>query len=231
MNNEEEYNYIATDVGFYNEIIGYTSVVNYEDEFNDLCEDIKIDLKNEVDFLFNYFTNPPVTNSSIFLENNKQICNLNFDIDMYIYEVSSSICRIGVQMFLHDNSTYQLQHFAYMAPINIKNVILYHQEEMLKEYFYNALTLTHIFCRKFQYHPMLTYMYHRDDIPAMGEIKLRRTRLFGDDEIVCSVCFEQTIVKTVCNHYLCHGCYSRLKIKSCPLCRASLENQILFYIE
>lgn len=227
---DDEYDFIKADIGFFNEIIGYNSVVDYKKEFDNLTEQIKIDLQREVGFLYDYFTEDPVTSSSsIILDtNNKQICNIVFDIDLYIYETSPTIYRIGVQIFLRDNSSYQLQHIAYMAPINLKNLVIFNQVKIFKQYLFNILFHTHIFCQKFMYHPMLIYMYHEDDIMTMGDIKFRRSRLFGDDETICSVCLEQTIAKTHCNHYLCHGCFSRLKIKICPLCRVTLENQYLF---
>lgn len=225
-----EYDYIKADVGFYNEIIGYSSVVNYELEYQNLSEQTRLDLKREVGFLYRYFTEDPITtSSSIILDtNNKQICNLLFDIDLYIYETSPIIHRIGMQIYLRENASYQLQHLAYLAPINLKNLIIYNQVKLFKQYLYNILFHIHIFCRKFVYHPMLAYMYHEDDIMTMGDIKFRRSRLFGDDECVCSVCLDQTIMKTPCNHYLCHSCFSRLKVKVCPLCRVVLENQYLF---
>jgi hypothetical protein len=227
---DDEYEFMKADVGFYNEIIGYKSVVDYNDEFQNLNEQTKIDLQREVVFLYNYFTNDSITtNSSIILDtNNRQICNLLFDIDLYIYETSPTTHRIGVQIFLRDNTSYQLQHLAYIAPINLKNIVLFNQIHIFKQYLYNILFYIHIFCQKFTYHPMLIYMYHQDDILIMGNIKFRRSRLFGDDDSICSVCLEQTVSKTPCNHDLCHSCFSRLKIKLCPLCRVVLENQYLF---
>jgi hypothetical protein len=227
---DDEYDYIKADVAFYNEIVGYKSVVDYEYEFQNLSEQTKIDLKKEASFLYDYFTNDPITSSSsIILDtNNKQICNLLFDIDLYIYETSPVTHRMGIQIFLRDNSSYQLQHIAFLAPLNIKNLVVFNQVRLFKQYLYNILFYGHIFCQKFMYHPMLIYMYHKDDILIMGDIKFRRSRLFGDDDSVCSVCLEQTITKTCCNHHLCHSCFSRLKIKICPLCRVVLENQYLF---
>jgi hypothetical protein len=36
----------------------------------------------------------------------------------------------------------------------------------------------------------------------------------------CSICYEDTKVKTLCNHYCCHKCME--KIKLCPICRRDL---------
>jgi hypothetical protein len=36
----------------------------------------------------------------------------------------------------------------------------------------------------------------------------------------CSICFEDTKVKTICNHYCCHKCMEKIKI--CPICRRDL---------
>lgn len=38
----------------------------------------------------------------------------------------------------------------------------------------------------------------------------------------CCVCLELTNVKTICNHYLCDECHSKLKTFTCPLCRKNL---------
>jgi hypothetical protein len=36
----------------------------------------------------------------------------------------------------------------------------------------------------------------------------------------CSICFEDTNVKTPCRHYCCHKCMEKIKI--CPICRSDL---------
>jgi len=48
--------------------------------------------------------------------------------------------------------------------------------------------------------------------------------LIGDK---CSVCHEQTLTKTLCNHHLCIRCYSKISLTNgieskCPLCRAHI---------
>ena len=228
MSDEEEYKFIKSNHIFYNEIIGYVSVVDYEDEFNNLSDETLCDLKNEVEFYSSYLTENMNTTSIAIDINNKKISNLNFDIDMYLYETSMTHSRIGVQFFLRENSS-ALQHLSYIAPYNMKNFSTNLEElKLFKKYLFNVLFLTYIFCQKFRYHPMLKFMYHRDDIDRMAEIKLRRCRLFCDEDSECSVCYENTIITTSCNHSLCHTCFSNLKIKVCPLCRAVLENYVLF---
>jgi hypothetical protein len=104
MSADDEFEFIKADVGFYNEIVGYNSVVDYQKEFNALHEQTKVDLQREVEFLYTYFTEDPITpNSSIILDtNNKQICNLVFDIDLYIYESSPPrivlVCRFSYEI-------------------------------------------------------------------------------------------------------------------------------------
>lgn len=226
---EEEYKFIKNDHIFYNEITGYVSSVDYEYEFDNISDDIRDDLKNEVEFYSNFFIENVNTASFPVDVNNKKISGLNFDIDMYMYEISNTHSRIGVQMFLRDNSS-PLQHLSYFAPYNVKNISTNFLElKIFRNYLYNVLFLTHIFCQKFQYHPMLKFMYHEDDVQKMAEIKLRRCRLFCDNDSECAVCYENTITTTNCNHRLCHVCFSNLKIKVCPLCRVILENNYVVF--
>lgn len=208
---------------FYTEIVGYKSSVDLNREYESVSDQLKDDLKQEVDFYYEYFTSNP--NNSIIVDiNNRKISNLSFDIDLYIYFISSTFSRIGFQVFLKDNSS-PLQHCSYLVPFQVKNL---HQVKIIKEYLYNMLFIIHVFCFKFKYHPMLLYLYHEDDIEIMAEIKLRRNRLFGDISTECCVCMEQTIMSTNCNHNLCHSCYSKLKTKICPLCRSSLDTHYVY---
>jgi hypothetical protein len=46
--------------------------------------------------------------------------------------------------------------------------------------------------------------------------------MFGStylDEGECCVCYEKTLTKTKCNHFLCLECWTRLKTNDCPCCR------------
>lgn len=49
----------------------------------------------------------------------------------------------------------------------------------------------------------------------------------------CIVCFEETDIKTECNHSLCKDCKEKLKTMKCPYCQQELENSyeiiIAFY--
>ena len=36
----------------------------------------------------------------------------------------------------------------------------------------------------------------------------------------CSICWDETTVHTICNHYCCHKCMEKIDI--CPICRKSL---------
>lgn len=218
-----EAKFIKADHEFLHEIAGYTSIVDYNQEFSQLTDDILKDLKEEVDYYFNLFVNGNLP-TAIIDTTNKSISSIHFDIDLYIYEISSTHSRIGFQVFMKETSLI-LQHLSYTAPFN-KAFNLYPQQmDTFKEYLLNCLFYIFIFCRKFRYHPMLTFFHHVDDIKTMADIKLRRHRLFGDEETECSVCFESTITLTTCNHSLCHSCYSKLRVKVCPLCRGTLESQ------
>ena len=224
---EEEiikYEYVNLDIGFYNEIIGYESLVDYKFLFSNINEQTTIDLEREVEFYYNYFMDNPNISSINIDVNNKKVCNLMFDVEMYMYAISPKLSRIGMQIFLKDNAS-PLQHLSYIAHYNTNNChSCPKQKSIFKKYIYNVLFMAHVFCHDFKYHPMLVYMYHKDDIDLLSEIKLRRSRLFGVDS-ECSVCMEDTIMTTNCNHFLCHSCYSKLKNKICPLCRSVLESQ------
>lgn len=43
------------------------------------------------------------------------------------------------------------------------------------------------------------------------------------EENVCSVCLEETVTTTPCEHHLCYDCWSKLEQKCCPLCRGDIE--------
>ena len=220
---ENDHYFLKLNAEFYSEIIGYKSVVDLRKEYKLLSENLKDDLKQEVEFYYDYFSS--TSNSSIIIDvNNRKISNLTFDIDMYIYSISPNYSRIGFQVFLKDNSS-PLQNCSYMVPFYLKNE---KHMQFIKSYLYNILFIIHVFCFKFKYHPMLMYLYHEDDIESMATIKLRRNRLFGDTSTECCVCMEQTVMITSCNHNLCHICYSKLKIKICPLCRSVFETSYVY---
>jgi uncharacterized protein with PIN domain len=43
------------------------------------------------------------------------------------------------------------------------------------------------------------------------------------EENVCSVCLEETVTTTPCEHHLCFECWEKLEQKRCPLCRGEIE--------
>ena len=223
-----EYKFIKSD--YANELVGYKSTVNYGHEFSQLSGDILKDLNEEVDFYFDLLINGNLA-TAVIDTTNKHISNIRFEIDLYIYESSTNCSRIGFQVFMKDTS-YIIQHLSYIAPFNTKNFDLYpRQIDVFKEYIFNCLFYIYIFCRKFKFHPMLNFFYHSDDISYMSDIKLRRHRLFGDEDNECSVCFDSTVMTTTCNHSLCNSCFSKLKAKICPLCRTFLETSFIFTMD
>jgi hypothetical protein len=225
-----EFKFIRADYGFCNEVTGYKSVVDYEREFNNLTSDVLEDLNKEVNFYFDLFIGGNLATTVIDITN-KSISHIHFDVDLYIYEASTNYSRIGFQVFMKDTS-YILQHLSYFAPFNIKNFDTQpSQIDTFKEYIFNCMFYIYIFCKKFKFHPMLNFFYHSDDITSMSDIKLRRNRLFGDEDNDCSVCFESTVTTTQCNHSLCNSCYAKLKVKVCPLCRSTLETNYIFTMD
>ena len=225
-----EFKFIKADYGFCNEVVGYKSIVDYENEFTNTPSEVLEDLNKEVEFYFNYFISHNSATTIIDITN-KNISSIHFDVDLYIYETSSNYSRIGFRVFMKDTS-YILQHLSYFAPFNMKNFDTQPlQIDVFKEYIFNCLFYIYIFCKKFKFHPMLNFFYHADDIHSISDIKLRRHRLFGDEDNDCSVCFDPTVTTTPCNHSLCNSCYSKLKAKVCPLCRAMLETQYVFTMD
>lgn len=220
-----EYRFIKADHGFCDEMLGFTSQVDYAEEFSSLDPTVVTDLKSEVEFYYNLFKDSKLLTACIDITN-KKISDISFDIDLYLYESSSTFTRIGFQVLMRDKHCI-LQHLSYLAPFNIKNFSTQpHQINIFKEYLYNCLFYVYTVCHKFRFHPMLKFFHHKNDISKLAEIKNRRHRLFGDEDNECSVCFETTITTTPCNHSLCHSCYSKLTTKVCPLCRAVLESNL-----
>lgn len=221
-----EYKFHKADHGFCNEVVGFKSKVDYSSEFFLLSPNVINDLKDEVDFYYHLLVDGNLSTAVIDITN-RNISNIKFEIDLYLYESSSNYSRLGFQVFMKDTNTI-LQHLSFTAPFNTNNFEICPQQiDVFKEYLFSCLFYVYIFCNKFRFHPMLVFFYHCDDISKLSDIKSRRYRLFGDEDNECSVCFESTVTTTACNHSLCNSCFAKLRVKVCPLCRAMLETQFI----
>lgn len=49
---------------------------------------------------------------------------------------------------------------------------------------------------------------------------------FGKKMSECSICFENTMCKSKCGHFLCYQCWSKIKIYCCDDCSPSGDNDI-----
>lgn len=211
---------------FMNEIKGYKSQVDYNKLFNDLQDDVKNDLILEMKryiLIFTEFEKENDTyetiNLSFYMDHLKNISDMNIDIEIYftsyIYNDSKHV-KLGFTVFLQNSRENILQ---YMSFYNYDLVT----KNDLKNYIFNLLFYIHIFLRDFTFDSLFNHFYHTDDIIEMKNIRNRNLRLFGNITSECSVCLENCITKTYCNHILCFKCYSKLVKKICPECRAELE--------
>ena len=204
------------DNGYLNELHGYVTTVNYSDVFDNLPEEVKIDLYNETEKYKTVFSNLGTTNisTSIFLDIVRNICEFDVDIELYIKKYNN-FSKMGFNVYIK-NTVYpaNLQSFYY---INF-------DVDKLDNYIYNTLFHIYIFIRHFKYSPLFNFFHHENDIQNMIEIRMRGLRLFGNlDDIDCSVCMEKTVGVTICKHILCQKCFSKLSTKICPMCRHDLE--------
>lgn len=213
---------------FVNELKGFKSKINYEDVFNVLEKDVKTDIFYEMEKYFNIFNDElKLANnisSAVFIEQPlKKISELPIDIEIYAlkhtFDDDVVTGKIGFNIYLIDTEcSVVLQTFQFYD-FDISN------DDIFKNYIYNIIFYIYIVLKNFEYNKLFNNIYHKDDINHMIEAKSRTIRLFGDkDEIDCCVCLENTVSKTICNHNLCHCCYSKLAPKMCPLCRQMFEN-------
>jgi len=201
--------------GYLIELQDYVTTVNYSDIFENIPEEIKIDLYNETEKYKNIFSKLGTNvSTSIFLDIVRNICDFDVDIELYMKKYNN-FSKIGFNVYIK-NTVYpsNLQTFSYVNFDLVK----------LDNYIYNTLFHIYIFIRHFKYSPLFNFFYHENDIQNMIEIRMRGLRLFGNlEDIDCSVCMEKTVGKTICKHILCQKCFSKLTIKICPVCRHDLE--------
>jgi hypothetical protein len=106
----------------------------------------------------------------------------------------------------------------------LSKIININDEDELSNDIYNLLFYSHIIYNQFSYDPLLKYIYHRDEIQSIHDIKLSYINLF-DNISECCVCMEPTNIKTMCKHTICQKCFCNLKPKKCPICRNRLHSE------
>ena len=217
----------------------YKSVVNYEKIFNELSDDIKNNLVTVTEYYYRIIRNDIDSNNLFSILYNissvKQISGLPIKINLYIitnykkYIHEKESVKIGLNICLPVDEYVNSEIFDLLQQIYFLNCDIIN-ENILKNYIYNILFYAHIIIKYFKYHPLLCHLHHEDDIQNIINIKNSFINLFGEFN-TCSVCYENTVTFTICKHYLCQLCYSKLKEKKCPICRKFLLNDDNIYDE
>ena len=211
--------FLNTCSNFLTEFNEFESEVNYSYIFNNLSSDTKYDLINLTDYYTNFFYKNEIDNNeydhNLFIDSPSQISLIDIEINLY----ATTYGKVGIHVSLKNNDplnpNFEILQHVFFTNVNYKN------KPEFKNILYNILFYAHIICTQFKYSPLLMYLYHRDDLDILIEIRKRNIRLFNNEENCC-VCIEQTITKTICKHALCQACYSSLVTKTCPICREYL---------
>ena len=225
------YTYLYTET-FNSENRLFKSKIDYEFLFNNLDDEIKLSIETLTDYYYEYFKNKLITFEacSIFIDPVRKIDDIPVKIKFYIvkncieYPPISKSSKIGMIISLNymesvNPSIYYILQNLYFTNFEISKV------DEFKNVIYNCLFYCHIILRDFKYHPMLKYLNHFTDLNELVNIQISLVNLF-DNKIDCSVCLEQTISTSTCNHPLCQKCFSKLKTKVCPICRKILSDEV-----
>lgn len=227
--------------GMLNEFKIYKTKIDFEKSFNELTDDVKKDLCDLTilyyDFFIEELNNENVDNISISLNSVKKIDKIpvkshisiskKFQFLNIITGCSSFTTKISVNLCLPSYESvegydmFEILQSLYLIGCNLQN------EHEFKKYLYNILFYGYILIKDFEYHPMLKYLNHKDNIETLLKIKYSFIRLYGEIN-ECSVCLENTVTKTICGHSLCQKCYSQLQEKKCPTCRSELIDENIF---
>lgn len=205
----------------------YDTIVDYEMLFKEISDEDHTLLSRLTLYYYKYFIDN--TYFSIAIEPIKKIDGIPIRIHFYInrniydYRTEEISTKIGVNVSMPPYEYVNVENSEILQNINLLGCDL-NNEKIFKNYIYNVLFYTQIIIRDFKFHPILSYLNHKDDIENLLEIKGSIIKLFGEN-IDCCVCLEKTITKTICDHGLCQSCYSNLVTKSCPLCRSILLNE------
>ena len=207
--------------------IYYNSNINYSEIFDNLDEDIKNNLEILTDIIYiNIVKKMDNTRQSLsFLDGVQKIdgidCTFQFYInEKYVYANNDYVAKIGVIVYMVNNE-YLGNINEILQDISILNFDTKDENEY-KNTICNILFICHIIVNKFKYNPLFFHLYHEDDLKEMLNIRKRNIKLFGHYN-ECSVCYDQTIKYTFCNHYLCYKCYLSLEVKTCPMCRKCIS--------
>lgn len=215
-------NFINTN-GFINEILTYTSNVNYKQIYENLPDEIKVDLLDEAKacskLLITDEDDDITVSSYISIAYESElsaISEIPIEIELFIGKYKKAPHRVGFIVYVK-NSCFSNRIQSFYLRIDDLSY------ETIINGLYNVLFYMYVVVREFKYNPLFHSIYHRDEIDEMIKIRLRRLRLFGNDDMKCPICMETTIVTTYCNHYLCQRCFAKLNNRICPICRELLD--------
>lgn len=235
------YDFVKYD-GILNEFKISGSTIDYEKIFYDTSADIHNDIFDITNLYYDFFKlelNVENTASiSIMLNSTRKIDKIPVKAHLavlkkYKYintqtgqqtEVNKISINICLHSYEHVTGNFEILQNIFILDFDIEN------ENEFKKYLYNTIFYAYIIFKDFKYHPILKYFIHKDEIDSIVKLKSSFITLFGESDD-CSVCLDQTIYKTMCNHYLCQKCFSQLKEKKCPSCRTELIEENNFSYE
>ncbi len=218
-----------------NEYKIYLSNIDYENKFNSISdiEKEEIDLLShiyssyilsEIDY---YNSTNCVIPHTFFNDNLPLIFKLYTNKNLLIENNQDAKIRIGLNVYMNVKNYLHEDYILYTIYYNNCNI----EEDELKNYIANILFFVMIICKEFKYSPLLKYLCHEDDLDKLEAISKVHLNLFGN-VLECSVCMENCIDKTSCNHPICLKCYAHLEKKICPICRKILKSdQFETYIQ
>lgn len=203
----------------------YKSNVNYENIFNKLEPLTKRLLSGISMFYFESIKRQIIEE---YIEDGETVI---IKIPHFSFENIPLIAHLSFQKndtILRINLTFTISSEHQMAAkqeINQSVSIINGQVEDIDDmfnYIYIMMFYLREISRDFRYSPILTYLYHKNDIMELEQAAEKHLLLFGKME-ECCVCNENCIYKTACNHILCHICFYKLKEKKCPICRKDFD--------
>ena len=216
----------------------YKTKVDYEKLFNNLSEETLTDLQILTDHYHYYILLQleKLTSVTVPVYCNRKINNIPTCLYLYItsnykpfVNISTTITKIGITINLHRKDYISQDYYNTLQDVFIYGCDL-ENSDMFKEYIFNILFYAYIILKEFNFHPMLKYIQHEDDINELVEISTAHVRLYGELQ-ECSACMEPTITKTTCNHIICQRCFCMLEKKTCPICRKVLNTEEDYFDE
>ena len=206
----------------------YMTTIDYDCIFNNLDDKVVSDLENLTYFYSNIIMNTIDSKEKIIinLDTSKKIDDLDVRIFLLINKsslrVNNNSCYIISLYTIYKKDYIEVEDDDNKLQL-LSKIINVEDEDELTNDIYNFLFYSYLIYNQFSYNPLLKYIYHKDEISSIRDIKLSYINLF-DNVSECCVCMEQTNLQTKCKHTLCQKCFSSLNTpKKCPVCRSKLS--------